>query len=73
MNMLKCINYSPDQVNEPAVNLGGNFIVKLVSTTGQIESTATAYHVSSGVNITCNNDVSDQTYSNTRSITIGEN
>ena len=70
------VYYQSGQVNEPAVNLGGNFRVKLVSTTGQLESTATAYNVSSdynGVNITCNNDISDQTYSNTRSIIIGEN
>ena len=70
------VYYSSDQVNEPAVNIGGIFAIKLVSTTGQFESTATAYHVLSdynGVNITCNNDVSDQTHSNTRSITIGEN
>ena len=69
------VYYSPDQVNEPAVNIGGIFTIKLVSTTGQFESTATVYHVSSdynGVNIACNNDISE-TYSNTRSITIGEN
>ena len=77
VNELVKVYYSSDQVNEPAVNLGGDiFAVKLVSTIGQIESTATAHNVSSdynGVNITCNNDVSDQTYSNTKSITIGEN
>ena len=69
------VYYSSDQVNEPAVAIGDIFTVKLVSTTGQFESTATAYHVLSdynGVNIACNNDFSEA-YSNTRSITIGEN
>ena len=69
------VYYSSDQVNEPAVTIGGIFRVKLVSTTDQFESTATAYNVSSdynGVNITCNDDISE-TYSNTRSIIIGEN
>ena len=66
------VYYSSDQVNEPAVNLGGNFRVKLVSTTGQFESTATAYNVSpdyNGVNITCSNKIF-QAYSNINSITI---
>ena len=69
------VYYSSDQVNEPAVSLGGIITVKLVSTTGQFGSTATAYNVSSdynGVNITCSKDVGEA-YSNTKSITIGEN
>ena len=68
------VYYSSDQVNEPAVNLGGIFTVKLVSTTGQFESTATAYNVSpdyNGVNITCNNNsLNDVSCSKTRSITV---
>ena len=75
MNEYVKVYYSSDQVNEPVVNIGGIFTLKLVSATGQFESTATAYSVSSdynGVNITCKNDISE-TYSNTRSITIGEN
>ena len=76
VNDLVKVYYSSDQVNEPAVNLGGIISVKLVNTTGQFESTAIAYNVSpdyNGVKIACKNDVSDQTYSNTRSIIIGEN
>ena len=67
------VYYSSDQVNEPAVNLGGIFTVKLVSTTGRFESTATAYNVSSdydGVNITCSDNVGAE--SNTSSIAVGE-
>ena len=74
VNEHKKIYFPSDQVNQPAVNLGGIFTVKLVSTTGQFESTATAYSVSSdydGVNITCSNNVGAQ--SNTSSIAIGEN
>ena len=72
MNMLKCI-YLSDQVNEPAVNLGGIFKIQLVNTTGQFESTATAYLVPpnyNGVNITCSNKFF-QVYS-TITIAIGE-
>ena len=64
--------YSSDQVNQPAVNIGGIFTVKLVNTTGQFESTATAYNMSpdyNGVNVTCSNKVADP-QSNTSSVTI---
>ena len=76
VNELVKVYYSSDQVNEPAVNIGGIFTVKLVNTTGQLESTATAYNVSSdynGVNITCSNSVNDVSCSKTRSISVGEN
>ena len=69
------VYHSSDQVSQPAVNLGGIFMVKLISTTGQFESTAAAYNVSSdynGVNITCSNNVNDVLCSKTRSITVGE-
>ena len=72
------VYYSSDQVNEPAVNLGGIFTVKLVNTRGQFESTATAYNVLSdynGVNITCSSNVIDAQSNNASSITlaIGKN
>ena len=66
------VYYSSDQVNQPAVIIGGIITVKLVNTTGQFESTATAYNVSSdynGVNITCSNNT-NEALSNTSSITI---
>ena len=66
------VYYSSDQVNQPAVTIGGILTVKLVNTTGKFESTATAYNDSDEVNITCSNDISEA-YSNIRSITIGEN
>ena len=69
------VYYSSDQVNKPAVNLGGIFIVKLVNTTGQFESTATAHNVSSdynGVNIICGNTVNCLSCTKTRSITVGK-
>ena len=71
------VYYLPDQVNEPAVNLGGILTVKLVNTTGRFLSTATVHSVSSdynGVNITCSNNcnVKNASCSETRSITIGE-
>ena len=69
------VYYSPDQVNEPAVTIGGIFTVKLVNTTGQFESTATAYNVSSdydGVNIICGNTVNCLSCTETRSITVGK-
>ena len=69
------VYYSSDQVNEPAVNLGGIFIVKLVNTTGQFESTATVHNVSSdynGVNIICSNTVNCLSCTKTRSITVGK-
>ena len=75
VNLAVKVYYSPDQVNEPAVNIGGIITVKLVSATGQFESTAIAYNVSpdyNGVNITCINSVNDVSYSKTRSITVGE-
>ena len=69
------VYYSSDQVNEPAVNIGGTITAKLVNTTGQFESTATAYNVSpdyNGVNITCSNSLNDVSGSKTRSISVGE-
>ena len=69
------VYYLSDQVNEPAVNIGGIFTVKLVSTTGQFELTATAHNVSpdyNGVNITCSNYVNDVSCSKTRSISVGK-
>ena len=70
------VYYSPDQVNEPAVNVGSTIItVNLVNTTGQFLSTATVHSVSSdynGVNITCSNKVNDASCSKTRSINVGE-
>ena len=70
------VYYSSDQVNEPAVNVGSTTItVKLVNTTDQFLSTATAYNVSpdyNGVNITCINSVNDVSSSKTRSISVGE-
>ena len=69
------VYYSSDQVNQPAVNIGGILTVKLVNTTGQFESAATAYNVSSdynGVNITCSNNGNCLPCSETRSITVGE-
>ena len=74
VNEVVKVYYSSDQVNEPAVTIGGIFTIKLVNTTGRFESTATAYNVSpdyNGVNITCSNKVGVQ--SNTSSIAIGEN
>ena len=67
------VYYSSDQVNQPAVNLGGIFTIQLVNTTGHFQSTATAYHVSpdyNGVNITCSNGPYSKT--NPVAITIGE-
>ena len=72
VNELVKVYHSSHQVNEPAVNIGGIFTVKLANTTGQFESTTTAYNVSpdyNGVNITCNNEA----YSSTSSVAIGEN
>ena len=69
------VYYSSDQVNQPAVNVGDIFTIKLVNITGQFLSTATVHSVSSdynGVNITCRNNVIDVSCSKTRSITIGE-
>ena len=69
------VYYLPDQVNQPAVNIGGIFTVKLVNTTGQFESTATAYNVSSdydGVNVTCNNNIFKELYPKSETITVGE-
>ena len=54
------VYYSSDQVNQPAVNVGDIFTIKLVNITGQFLSTATVHSVSSdynGVNITCSNNV----------------
>ena len=74
MNEHLKVYYLPNQVNDPAVNIGGIFTVKLVNTTGQFESTATAYNVTpdyNGVNITCSNNINaDKAKSNTSSITI---
>ena len=53
------VYHSSVKVNEPASNFGVIFTVKLVSATGQFESTATAYNVSpddNGVNVTCSNN-----------------
>ena len=75
VNELNKVYYSSNQVNEPAVTIGGILTVKLVNTSGQFVSTATAYNVSSdynGVNITCSNCFNDVSCSKTRSITIGE-
>ena len=69
------VYYPSDQVNQPAVTIGVILTVKLVNTTGQIVSTASAHNVSSdynGVNITCSNNVNDVSCSKTRSITVGE-
>ena len=70
------VYYSSDQVNQPAVNVGGIITVKLVSASGQFESTATAYNVSpdyNGVNVTCSNNITNiALYSKTESITVGE-
>ena len=69
------VYYSSNQVNEPAVTIGGIFTVKLVNTTGQFQSTATAYNVSSdynGVNISCSNNINYAMYSKTESIIVGE-
>ena len=69
------VYYPSDQVNQPAVNFGGIFI-KLVNTTGQFVSTATAYNVSSDynrVNITCSNSLNCLSCSGeTKSITVGK-
>ena len=75
VNELIKVYYSSYQVNQPAVTIGVILTVKLVNTTGQIVSTATAHNVSSdynGVHITCRNSVNDVSCSKTRSITVGE-
>ena len=72
VNEVVKVYHSPDQVNQPAVNIGGILTVKLVNTTGRFESTATAHNVSldyNGVNVTCSESI-DKTYSNINSITI---
>ena len=76
MNMFKCIIYLSDQVNQPVINIGGIFTVKLVNTTGEIVSTATAHNVSpdhNRVNITCSNNINYILYPKiSKSILVGE-
>ena len=68
------VYYSSDQVNEPAVNIGGILTVKLVNTRDQFESTATAHNVSpdyNGVNITCSSNIGDTQSNSSITIIIG--
>ena len=70
------VYHSSDQVNEPAVNLGGILTLKLVTTRGQFESTATAHNVSpdyNGVSITCSSNIGDTQSNNSITIAIGRN
>ena len=63
-------------MNQPVINIGGIFTVKLVNTTGQIVSTATAYNVSpdyNRVNITCSNNINYILHPKiSKSILVGE-
>ena len=70
------VYYQSDKVNQPAVNVGSIFTVKLVNTTGQIVSTATAHNVSpdhNRVNITCSNNINYILYPKiSKSIVVGK-